>query len=89
MILLVPILAWFGYFVWSLAAAGMVVLEGVILLFNKGRCPLTDIAARHTEDRRPNFDIYLPEWLAKHNKSIFTTLFMIGAGLALWRWISR
>jgi hypothetical protein len=29
------------------------------------RCPLTGIAARYTDDRRDNFDIYLPPWLAR------------------------
>lgn len=89
MILLVPILAWLGHFIWSAAAGGMVMLEGLILLFNKGHCPLTDVAAKYTDDRRANFDIYLPEWLAKYNKSIFTTLFVIGVGIAVWRWFVR
>ena len=89
MILLVPVLAWLGHFGWAAVAGGMVLLEGLILLFNRGHCPLTDVAARYTEDRRPNFDIYLPEWLAKHNKTIFSTLFVVGLGVALWRWIVR
>jgi hypothetical protein len=32
--------------------------------------------ARYTDDRHYNFDIYLPEWLAKHNKSIFGALYV-------------
>ncbi len=38
----------------------------------------TDLAARYTEDRRGNFDIYLPVWLARQNKTIFGTLFLAG-----------
>jgi hypothetical protein len=40
--------------------------------------PLTAIAERYTDDRRANFDIWLPEWLARHNKSIFGTMFVLG-----------
>jgi hypothetical protein len=34
------------------------------------------MAARHTEQRSKNFDIYLPLWLARHNKTIFGALFV-------------
>ncbi|MBB1092471.1 hypothetical protein HUU61_14375 [Rhodopseudomonas palustris] len=39
------------------------------------RCPLTAVAARYTDERADNFDIYLPIWLARHNRLIFGTLF--------------
>ena len=44
------------------------------------------VAAAYTPARRPNFDIYLPEWLARHNKEVFGTLFLAGVLLALARW---
>jgi hypothetical protein len=50
------------------------------------RCPLTDLAARYTDDRRDNFDIYLPEWLARHNKRIFGWLFVGGLVFTAVRW---
>lgn len=53
---------------------------------NRGRCPLTTIAARYTDDRRDNFDIYLPLWLARYNKVIFGSLFGVGLLLAIGRW---
>ena len=53
-------------------------VEVVILAANRMRCPLTAVAARHTDDRQDNFDIYLPLWLARHNKRIFGTLFGLG-----------
>jgi hypothetical protein len=52
------------------------------------RCPLTDVAARYIEDRRDNFDIYLPIWLARHNKLIFGTLFAMGMLYTLIAWVS-
>ena len=60
--------------------------EVAVLAFNNGRCPLTSLAARYTADRRDNFDIYLPQWLARHNKLIFGTLYVAGVAFALVRW---
>lgn len=53
-------------------------IECAIILLNRGRCPLTEIAAQYTSDRAANFDIYLPLWLAQYNKLIFGTMFAIG-----------
>jgi hypothetical protein len=43
------------------------------LVLYRMRCPLMGVAARHTDDQGANFDIYLPEWLARNNKQIFGT----------------
>ena len=51
------------------------------------RCPLTGWAGRHTDERRVNFDIYLPLWLARHNQSIFGALYVASAAFALLRWL--
>ena len=37
--------------------------------------------------RLAGFDIYLPLWLARHNKTIFGTLFAVGELFVLERWI--
>jgi hypothetical protein len=65
---------------WVVVAAlfALVSAECLVLVANGMRCPLTPIAERYTDDRRANFDIWLPEWLARHNKSIFGTMFVIG-----------
>jgi hypothetical protein len=57
---------WMSLFVWG---------EVGVLLLNRMRCPLTTVAARYTDDRTDNFDIFLPRWLARHNQFIFGTLF--------------
>ncbi len=56
------------------------------LAFKSSRDPV--LASRSTDDRRDNFDIYLPLWLARHNKVIFGTLFAAGLVFtaALWWW---
>jgi hypothetical protein len=56
---------------------------------NRCRCPLTDVAARHTDARADNFDIYLPLWLARWNKTIFGTLFFVGEMYLLREWLAR
>lgn len=66
----------FGLMLWL--SIGLVMLETVVLLINKWRCSLTPIAMKYTSDRQENFDIYLPEWLAKHNKMIFSIIFTSG-----------
>jgi hypothetical protein len=74
-------------FGWALAMITIVLGEVVALTVNGMRCPLTPIAARFTTDRRPNFDIYLPQWLARLNKEIFGTLYLGGVIYALARWL--
>jgi hypothetical protein len=70
--------------------SGLVFVECAILAFNQGRCPLTDVAGRYTEEREDNFDIYLPLWLARRNKAIFGTLFVAGELFVFGQWcVSR
>jgi hypothetical protein len=45
---------------------------------------MSDLASRFTADRAGNFDIYLPNWLASHNKAIFGTLFVVSESIVLW-----
>jgi hypothetical protein len=70
----------------AMGCIAIVLIEVLILLLNGWHCPLTPIAARYTSDRRPNFDIFLPQWLARYNKEIFGTLFVLGVLFALARW---
>ena len=70
---------------WVWISLGLVVAEIVALLLNGWACPLTAIAAKHTPNRSDNFDIYLPLWLARYNKIIFSILFLLGVLLVLAR----
>lgn len=86
-IVAIPLLGYVGRFRQATWLVGIVLVEVLVLVFNKLRCPLTDIAARYTADRHDNFDIYLPLWLARHNKSIFGILFVLGSLFTLARWL--
>ena len=88
-ILALPVAAFTRRFHWALVLTLVVVCECAVLASNRGRCPLTDWAARFTEDRAANFDIYLPGWLARNNKAIFGTLFVVNELIVLWRWLAR
>lgn len=67
---------------------GIVLVECIVLAVNWGRCPLTDLAGRFTDARAENFDIYLPLWVARHNKLIFGILFVAGEAVALQQWLT-
>ena len=86
-VLALPITAWMRQMRWAALLSAIMIGECAVLAANKGSCPLTDWAARFTDDRAPNFDIYLPQWLARHNKTIFGTLFVVSEGIVLWRLI--
>jgi hypothetical protein len=65
----------------------IVLAECIVIVLNRGQCPLTGVAARYTKDRSANFDIYLPLWLARHNKQVFGLLFLAGEFVMLWKWL--
>lgn len=87
-ILVLPIVAWRRQFSIALLLIALVAVEVLVLVSNRFRCPLTDVAARYTDDRRANFDIYLPLWIARYNKQIFGTLFVAGLLFTVITWSS-
>ncbi|MDF2176822.1 hypothetical protein P2G88_00975 [Aliiglaciecola sp. CAU 1673] len=83
-IIAIPFLALAENFTLAWVLIVFVLLEVLLLVANRMRCPLTEIAARYTDERQDNFDIYLPLWLARYNKHIFGGLFIIGLLLTCW-----
>lgn len=86
-IVLIPLFSYLGSFRLATVLIGVVALEVMVLAFNRGSCPLTGVAARYTDDRQSNFDIYLPEWLARYNKAIFGTLYIFSVIYTLVLWM--
>lgn len=87
------LMAYLFYAVWTgqtgalfWICVGCFVAEFFVLLFNGWACPLTPMARKYTDDQRANFDIYLPEWLARHNKTIYTALFLLVPVVYFLRW---
>jgi hypothetical protein len=85
----IPVLASRGEYVAATWFVGIVFVEVLVIVLNRWRCPLTPVAARYTEDRRANFDIFLPEWLARHNKLIFGGLYLAGIVILILGWATE
>ena len=68
---------WIGYILFA--------LEGLTLLAFKFFCPLTIMARKYSDSQQANFDIYLPNWLAKHNKLIYTSLLVVIIIITIFR----
>lgn len=60
---------WIGY--------GIIFTEGIILIIFKSFCPVTLLARKYSDSTKDNFDIYLPNWLAKNNKLIYTLILTV------------
>jgi len=83
-IVAIPVCAYLGLLSYAWYLIGFVMIEVVVLFANRMRCPLTDVAGRYTTSRHDNFDIYLPLLLARYNKLIFGSLFILGVVYVLW-----
>ncbi len=68
---------WIGY--------GLFVLEALALLACRFFCPLTILARKYSDSTKENFDIYIPVWLAKYNKRIYTSLLVIIMLITVYR----
>jgi hypothetical protein len=86
-IIALPVVAWAGRFDWALGLTSLVTVECVVLIANHWQYPLTSVAAEYTADRRDNFDICLPAWLARYNKQLFGALFVAAELFVIWRWL--
>ena len=72
-----------NFYTWI--AIGLVIGEGIVLILFKTFCPLTILARKYSNSNKDNFDIFLPNWLARNNKLIFTTIYLIGLIIVLLR----
>ena len=56
---------------------GFITLEGLLLLIFKMHCPLTLIARKYSDSGKDNFDIFLPNWIARYNKLVYSCLLVV------------
>ena len=70
---------------WVWICIALIGLECLVLLVFKAVCPVTLIARKYSNSTKPNFDIYLPNWLAKYNKVTYTIIVLIGIGILICR----
>lgn len=83
-IVAIPVFALVGKLPVAVGLSGFAFLEVLVLVANHMKCPLTAVAGRYTSERRDNFDIYLPLWIARHNKKLFGGLYVAGIVCTLW-----
>jgi hypothetical protein len=74
---------------WLWICIGIIVMEGLILLIFKGMCPLTLVAQKYSDSTKYNFDIYLPNWLARYNKLIYSLFFGLIIILLIYRLVTN
>ncbi len=75
------------YLVWI--SIGLILLEVIVLLIFKMMCPLTLMAQNYSTSSKANFDIYLPNWLAKNNKLIYSIFFLIIIALLIYQMLNQ
>ena len=62
---------------WTWIGLGLFLAEAIVLIIFKMKCPLTLVARRYSGSTKENFDIYLPDWLARYNKQIYSGILII------------
>ena len=62
-------------------AAGLFLAEGIVLVLNRGRCPLTSMAERLGASSGQITDLFLPKWFADQIFKVYGAVFV--ASLAL------
>ena len=70
---------------WVWICINLILLEGVILVVFKNICPVTLIARKYSKSQKDNFDIYLPNWLARYNKEIYSIIVLIAIVILIYR----
>lgn len=68
---------------------GLVIFEGIILIVNGWKCPLTVIAYKYSNDHEIGFDIFLPRIIAKYSKTFFVIVFLLELLLILYRLVEK
>jgi hypothetical protein len=74
---------------WIWICLSLIASEGVVLLIFKNVCPITIVARKYSDSSKENFDIYLPNWLAKYNKEIYISIVFLAVLILIYRWVEN
>jgi hypothetical protein len=74
---------------WIWIGFSLISLEGIVLVCFKNKCPLTLVARKYSDSTKDNFDIYLPEWLARYNKLIYISFLAVIVLLLIYRLLTN
>lgn len=70
---------------WVWICLSLIAGEGLVLLVFKNICPITIVARNYSQSQKDNFDIFLPNWLARYNKQIYTAIVIISICILIYR----
>ena len=73
---------------WVWISLGLILIEVITLIVFKNLCPITVIARNYSQSTKANFDIYLPNWLTKYNKQIYTVIVFVALVILIIRLIN-
>ena len=68
-------------------SVGLIIGEITALALNNWVCPLTSMAKKYLEEWDLGDDIYLPRWIARYNREIFTPPLVLGLVIVIFRLI--
>jgi hypothetical protein len=68
-------------------AAGLFLAEGIVLLLNRGRCPMTSMAEGLGASSGQITDLFLPKWFADQIFKVYGVLFVASLALLFIRLI--
>ena len=75
---------------WTLLLAiGAILIEGLALVLNHGRCPLTTLVEKYGAEKGSVTDIFLPGWIARNIFKGSTVLFSVGIILLAFRYFMK
>jgi hypothetical protein len=70
---------------WVWICVSLIILELITLIVFKKICPITLIAMKYSDSQKDNFDIYLPNRLAKYNKEVYTAIVLLAIAILMYR----
>jgi Na+-translocating ferredoxin:NAD+ oxidoreductase RnfA subunit len=70
---------------WVWICIGLIFLEAIVLIVFKNVCPITLVARKFSNSQKDNFDIYLPNWLARYNKEIYSGIVLVAIVVLIYR----
>jgi hypothetical protein len=67
-----------GKYDWTLlTAVGIIIIEGLSLVLNRWRCPLTTLAEKYGAENGAITHLFMPAFFARYVFKFFTVLFII------------
>jgi hypothetical protein len=64
---------------WLIAALAVILCDGLSIVFNRGRCPLTTLAEHYGAANGAATHLVMPRWMARYVFKFFGVVFVIEA----------